>query len=46
MTRDVQSSGSGTDLGLLSVHLLGLSSGLGSVNFIATLLYGRHSGKS
>lgn len=43
-TRDADSGSVATDLSLFSVHLLGLSSGLGAMNFLATLKHCRHSG--
>jgi cytochrome c oxidase subunit 1 len=43
-TRDADSLSVATDLSLLSVHLLGLSSALGAINFLATLRHMKHSG--
>jgi heme/copper-type cytochrome/quinol oxidase subunit 1 len=46
VTRDGDSSVLSTDLSLVSVHVLGLSSGLGSFNFLATFKHGRFGGCS
>lgn len=43
-TRDTENNTVSTDLGILTVHLLGLSSGLGSLNYLATTKHQRHVG--
>jgi cytochrome c oxidase subunit 1 len=43
-TRDADSLSVATDLSLASIHLLGLSSGLGAMNFIATIRHLKHCG--
>ena len=45
-TRDADNLSAATDLSPLAVHLLGLSSALGAVNFLATLRHMRHRGLS
>lgn len=45
-TRDAENSGVSTDLGILTIHLLGGSSGLGSLNYISTGKHQRHLGLS
>merc|ERR1712195_146273 len=45
-TRDAENSGVSTDLGILTVHLLGASSGLGSLNYLSTSKHQRHLGLS
>lgn len=44
VTRDGDAMCVSTDVSLVCVHLLGLSSGLGGLNFLSTLRCGRHSG--
>ena len=46
VTRDGDSSVVSTDLSLFCVHVLGLSSGLGAFNFLATFKHGRFQGLS
>lgn len=46
ITRDGDSSVISTDLSLLCVHILGLSSGLGAFNFVATFKHSRSVGSS
>lgn len=43
-TRDSESSSVSTDFGIFTLHLLGLSSGLGSFNFLSTAKHQRHVG--
>ena len=43
-TRDGDNTGFNIDLSLLVVHVLGISSTLGSVNYITTNKYNRHNG--
>eukprot|EP00994_Dinema_validum_P005792 NODE_399_length_1744_cov_40447.451917_g54_i1.p1 GENE.NODE_399_length_1744_cov_40447.451917_g54_i1~~NODE_399_length_1744_cov_40447.451917_g54_i1.p1 ORF type:complete len:496 (-),score=-60.49 NODE_399_length_1744_cov_40447.451917_g54_i1:114-1601(-) len=43
-SRDADSASIATDLSLFTVHLLGLSSALGALNFLATFRYYRHKG--
>lgn len=43
-TRDADNIGINIDMSLLVVHILGLSSSLGSINFITTNKYNRHVG--
>jgi len=45
-TRDAENSGVSTDLGILTIHLLGFSSGLGSLNYLSTSKHQRHLGLS
>lgn len=45
-TRDGDSSVISTDVSLVCVHVLGLSSGLGAFNFMGTFRCGRHVGLS
>ena len=42
-TRDADSLSISTDLSLFCVHILGISSALGSFNYLATVFYQRHS---
>ena len=46
VTRDSDAGSVGTDVSLVTVHVLGLSSGLGAINFLATFRVGRHAGLS
>lgn len=43
-TRDADNIGINIDLSLLTVHVLGLSSTIGSVNYVTTNKYNRHKG--
>ena len=43
-TRDSESSSVSTDLGIFTLHLLGLSSALGSFNFVSMAKHQRHVG--
>lgn len=45
-TRDAENSGVSTDFAILTIHLLGASSGLGSFNYISTSKHQRHLGLS
>lgn len=43
-TRDSENSNISTDITILTIHLLGISSGLGSMNYLSTSKHQRHLG--
>lgn len=45
-TRDSENMGVSTDLCIVTIHVLGASSGLGSLNFVSTTKHQRHLGLS